>query len=57
VSPSNDERNALPKAYDDLRVADVRDGLDTLMMHQEGSMSPAIRHLGRRFPMRTARDT
>jgi len=47
VKPSSDERNALLAAYNDLRVADVRDGLDTLMMHEQGSMSPAIRPLWR----------
>ena len=34
-------------AYEGLRVADVRDGMDTLGMHYIGSMSPQIRPLWR----------
>ena len=36
-------RKELLVAYEDLRVADVRDGMDTLMMHAYGSMKPNIR--------------
>ena len=41
------ERQELLALYRDLRVADVRDGLDTMMHHWTGSMSPAIRPLWR----------
>jgi regulator of RNase E activity RraA len=34
-------------AYKDLRVADVRDGMDTLLLHNYGSMDPNIRPLFR----------
>jgi regulator of RNase E activity RraA len=44
---SRTERDDLLAAFEDLRVADVRDGLDTLMRHRTGSMSPAIRPLWR----------
>ncbi|MEK7477320.1 MAG: RraA family protein [Candidatus Coatesbacteria bacterium] len=44
---SNAERQELLALYRDLRVADVRDGLDTMMHHWTGSMSPAIRPLWR----------
>jgi regulator of RNase E activity RraA len=44
---SKQERDDLLAAYEDLRVADVRDGLDTMMMHHVGSMSPTIRPLWR----------
>nr|MDO8117629.1 RraA family protein [Candidatus Sigynarchaeota archaeon] len=40
-------RKELLAAYEDLRVADVRDGMDTLMMHGFGSMDPSIRPLFR----------
>ena len=43
----NSERQELLALYRDLRVADVRDGLDTMMHHWTGSMSPAIRPLWR----------
>lgn len=36
-------RKELLNAYEDLRVADVRDGMDTLMLHNFGSMNPNIR--------------
>jgi 4-hydroxy-4-methyl-2-oxoglutarate aldolase len=42
-----DDRDDLLALYRDLRVADVRDGLDTVMHHHTGSMSPAIRPLWR----------
>ena len=44
---SKTERDDLLGAYADLRVADVRDGLDTILMHHVGSMGPAIRPLWR----------
>ncbi|MHA1805270.1 MAG: RraA family protein [Promethearchaeota archaeon] len=37
----------LLNAFEELRVADVRDGLDTLMYHDYGSMVPNIRPLFR----------
>ena len=40
-------RKELLDAYEDLRVADVRDGMDTLMMHGYGSMNPNIRPIFR----------
>lgn len=40
-------RKEILDAYKDLRVADVRDGMDTLMMHAYGSMSPNIRPIFR----------
>jgi regulator of RNase E activity RraA len=47
MSASRSRRQDLLHAFEDLRVADVRDGLDTMMMHHVGSMSPAIRPLWR----------
>lgn len=44
---TKDERQELLDLYKDLRVADVRDGLDWLMMHRVGSMSVDIRPLYR----------
>ena len=41
------QRQELLELYAKLRVADVRDGLDTLGLHQIGSMSPTIRPLWR----------
>jgi 4-hydroxy-4-methyl-2-oxoglutarate aldolase len=41
------ERQALLELYKNLRVADVRDGMDWNMMHHYGSMSPDIRPLWR----------
>ncbi|MFX0103410.1 MAG: RraA family protein [Candidatus Hodarchaeota archaeon] len=40
-------RKELLEAYEDLRVADVRDGMDTLMLHHYGSMDPSIRPIFR----------
>jgi regulator of RNase E activity RraA len=40
-------RKELLELYKDLRVADVRDGMDWNMMHHYGSMSPEIRPLWR----------
>jgi len=41
------ERDGLLALFHDLRVADVRDGMDTLMRHHTGSMHPTIRPLWR----------
>jgi regulator of RNase E activity RraA len=41
------EREALLELYQDLRVADVRDGMDWMMQHHQGSMVPTIRPLWR----------
>ncbi len=41
------ERDELLALYHDLRVADVRDGMDWNMLHFQGSMSPEIRPLWR----------
>ncbi len=40
-------REKLLELFTDLRVADVRDGMDTLMHHYNGSMTPDIRPLFR----------
>ena len=47
MNRSQTERDKLLAAYEGLRVADVRDGMDTLGMHYIGSMSPQIRPLWR----------
>jgi 4-hydroxy-4-methyl-2-oxoglutarate aldolase len=47
MSESKDERQDLLRLYGPLRVADVRDGMDAMMLHRAGSMSPAIRPLWR----------
>lgn len=47
MPPDSDERQRLLAAFEDLRVADVRDGMDTLMLHHVGSMDPRIRPLFR----------
>jgi len=44
---SRDERQEILKLFEGLRVADVRDGMDWLMMHDYGSMSPDVRPLFR----------
>lgn len=41
------DRSRLLELYEDLRVADVRDGMDWLMLHGIGSADPAIRPLWR----------
>jgi 4-hydroxy-4-methyl-2-oxoglutarate aldolase len=41
------ERDELLNLYSDLRVADVRDGMDWNMLHWKGSLSPEIRPLWR----------
>jgi len=45
--PSNKENLELLKTYEDLRVADVRDGLDYLGYHHIGSVHHSIRPLFR----------
>jgi regulator of RNase E activity RraA len=47
MGASADERGELLQLYKDLRVADVRDGMDFMMMHRVGSMAPSIRPLWR----------
>jgi hypothetical protein len=44
---SADDRKAILELYDGLRVADVRDGLDWNMLHDQGSLDPGIRPLWR----------
>lgn len=44
---SDKDRKALLDLYADLRVADVRDGMDWMMRHHYGSMIPEIRPLWR----------
>ena len=46
-SMSGIERQELLGIYKDLRVADVRDGMDWMMMHDLGSMDPTIRPIWR----------
>ncbi|HUU69954.1 MAG TPA: RraA family protein [Planctomycetota bacterium] len=41
------ETNDLLNAFSTVRVADVRDGMDTMMLHHAGSMWPSIRPLFR----------
>jgi regulator of RNase E activity RraA len=41
------DRKALLAAYADLRVADIRDGMDTMMLHAIGSVAHQIRPLWR----------
>ena len=48
-------REQLLELYKDLRVADVRDGMDWNMMHHYGSMSPDIRPLWRTHAVGIAR--
>jgi len=52
---SNKEREEILKIYSQLRVADVRDGMDFLMLHHYGSMSPEIRPLERTTAVGIAR--
>lgn len=42
-----DDRKEILELYRDLRVADVRDGMDTILRHATGSMTPDIRPLFR----------
>jgi 4-hydroxy-4-methyl-2-oxoglutarate aldolase len=44
---SQDERQGLLDLFKDLRVADVRDGMDWNLLHSIGSMDPEIRPLYR----------
>jgi len=44
---TENERQDLLELYKDLRVADVRDGMDWNMLHESGSLSPDIRPLWR----------
>jgi 4-hydroxy-4-methyl-2-oxoglutarate aldolase len=48
-------REKLLALYDDLRVADVRDGMDTMLHHWTGSMDPGIRPLFRTRSLGIAR--
>lgn len=48
-------REDLLEAYQNLRVADVRDGMDTLLLHRTGTMSPDIRPIWRTRAMGIAR--
>ena len=49
------DREKLLNAYAELRVADVRDGMDAVGLHRVGSMSPAIRPLWRTRAVGVAR--
>ena len=44
---SNDERLEILEAYKDLRVTDVRDGMDWNMLHHYGSVHYSIKPLFR----------
>jgi 4-hydroxy-4-methyl-2-oxoglutarate aldolase len=44
---TKEQRKKLLDAYEDLRVADVRDGMDVLLHHYVGSMEPTMRPLFR----------
>lgn len=44
---NSDERQALLDRYQKLRVADVRDGMDWMMRHTQGSMARDVRPLFR----------
>lgn len=44
---SKADRDELLALFSDLRVADVRDGMDWMMQHHQGSLSPQIRPLWR----------
>ena len=54
MSDAKDNQGLL-KLYDGLRVADVRDGMDWMMQHKKGSMSPDIRPLWRTHAIGIAR--
>ena len=49
------DRQELLDLYAGLRVADVRDGMDWCMMHNQGSMWPRIRPLYRTHAIGIAR--
>jgi 4-hydroxy-4-methyl-2-oxoglutarate aldolase len=55
VELTKTKRAELLELYSDLRVADVRDGMDWMMRHAYGSMSPDIRPLWRTRVMGFAR--
>jgi len=44
---AKDDRRELLDLYKDLRVADVRDGMDTILLHHIGSVAPEIKPLWR----------
>ncbi len=54
---SQEEREELLALYGDLRVADVRDGMDWIMRHHQGSMSVDMRPLFRTRVCGLARTT
>jgi regulator of RNase E activity RraA len=47
ASRHDSSRSRILEAFATLRVADVRDGMDTLMLHHVGSMEPEVRPLWR----------
>ena len=47
MDASRNESRELLELFSNLRVADVRDGMDTVMLHHVGSMWPTIRPLFR----------
>lgn len=47
MAQNAEERSILLDMFADLRVADVRDGMDWMMQHYQGSMTPKIRPLWR----------
>ena len=49
------ERQKLLELYEDLRVADVRDGMDVMLLHHVGSMDAGIRPLHRTHAFGIAR--
>ena len=55
MTASRDERQELLKLFEPLRVADVRDGMDWMMRHHQGSMVPSIRPLFRTHAVGIAR--
>jgi len=55
MTASRDERAELLERFKTLRVADVRDGMDWLMMHHMGSMWPSVRPLFRTRALGIAR--
>jgi regulator of RNase E activity RraA len=55
VDLSGDENQELLSAFDGLRVADVRDGMDFMMMHRQGSLWPSVRPVWRTRALGIAR--
>ena len=47
MSRDDQQRSELLELFGGLRVADVRDGMDTMMMHRVGSVCPEIRPVWR----------